>query len=65
VCGRFMLKYVNNFKTILERKLARNSININKTNNYLSPQAIEHSNDLAYEVGNSDSSLGQAKRPVN
>lgn len=69
VWGSFILKYLNKFKTILERKLAMNSININKTNNCLSSQAIFFKT-TTYRAGNSYSGLGQAHKwdrvkPIN
>ena len=37
-------------------------IHINKTNNYFSPQIIEHKKNMSYDVWNSSSGLGQAHK---
>jgi hypothetical protein len=38
--------------------MVNNSTNINKTNNYLSPQIIEHIKTMTYGTRNPDSGLG-------
>jgi hypothetical protein len=51
--------------------MVKNSTNINKTNNHISPQIIEHiTNTTIYDAGNTGPGLGQANKygrvkPVN
>ena len=50
--------------------MVNNSININKTNNHVSPQLIDHKKTTAYDIGNTVLGLGQAHKcgiviPVN
>ena len=42
--------------------MVNNSININKTNNLLSPQTIEHEKTTRYDVEIPVSGLGQAQK---
>jgi hypothetical protein len=43
--------------------MVNNFTNINKTNNHLSPQSIEHKKKtMIYDVGNPGPSLGQAQQ---
>ena len=42
--------------------MVNNSTNINKTNNYLSPQLIEYKKITTDEVGNLGPCLGQVKK---
>jgi hypothetical protein len=42
--------------------MANNSTNINKTNDHLLPQLIEHKKTTTYDVGNPGSGLGQAQK---
>jgi hypothetical protein len=45
--------------------IVNNSININKANNHLSFQIIEHKKyDMTYNVGNPDPDLGRAQKVV-
>ena len=45
----------------MKRKF-KQSTNINKTNNYLSPRTFEHKKLTAYGIGNTGPGLGQAQK---
>ena len=51
--------YGNGLKVLVDNSL--NSFNINKTNNHLSPQIIEHKNITTHGTGNAGPDFGQAK----
>ena len=43
--------------------MVNNSTDINKTNNHLSPQLIEHKNkNMTYDIGNLSPYLGKAQK---
>jgi hypothetical protein len=42
--------------------MVKNDTNINKTNNHLSPQTIEHKKKGTYGIGNPDPELGQGQK---
>ena len=42
--------------------MVKNPSNINKTNNYISPQIIEHKKTTTYDVGNPRPGMGQTQQ---
>jgi hypothetical protein len=58
VPGKFSFITKRKFKTVI----VNNAININKTNNHLSHQIIEHKNTMTYDVGNQGPGLRQEQK---